>query len=55
MFRLNNNTNFDLDVNAYYSKHDNFIFTQDVVTPNGGEVYPFGNRKLTACRIIRAK
>ncbi len=52
MFRLNNNTNFDLDVNAYYSKHDNFIFTQDVVTPNGGKVYPFGNRKLTADELL---
>ncbi|MEX6626993.1 TonB-dependent receptor [Tenacibaculum salmonis] len=48
MFRLNNNTNFDLDVNAYYSKHKNFVFTQDVVTPNAGIVYPYGNRQLTA-------
>ncbi len=52
MFRVNNNTNFDLDVNAYYSKHDNFIFTQDVVTPNGGKVYPFGNRQLTADELL---
>ena len=55
MFRLNNKTNFDLDVNAYYSKHDNFVFTQDVVVPNGGEVYPYGNRKLTADELLESK
>lgn len=52
MFRLNNKTNFDLDVNVYYSKHDNFVFTQDVITPNAGKVYPFGNRKLTATELL---
>ncbi|MCD8453444.1 TonB-dependent receptor [Tenacibaculum finnmarkense] len=47
MFRLNNNTNFDIDINGYYSKHDNFVFTQDITTPSLGKVYPFGNKKLT--------
>ncbi|MCD8444401.1 TonB-dependent receptor domain-containing protein, partial [Tenacibaculum finnmarkense] len=47
MFRLSNNTNFDIDINGYYSKHDNFVFTQDITTPSLGKVYPFGNKKLT--------
>ncbi|WGH74900.1 TonB-dependent receptor plug domain-containing protein [Tenacibaculum tangerinum] len=48
MFRLNNETNIDIDMNAFYSKHDNFVFYQDVTVPNGGEVYPYGNRQATA-------
>ncbi|MBE7686968.1 TonB-dependent receptor [Tenacibaculum finnmarkense] len=47
MFSLNTTTNFDLDINGYYSKHDNFVFTQDITTPNAGKVYPFGDKKFT--------
>ncbi|CAM1359027.1 conserved exported hypothetical protein [Tenacibaculum sediminilitoris] len=47
MFRLNNETNIDIDVNGFYSIHDNFVFNQDVTVPNGGKVYPYGNRKAT--------
>jgi outer membrane receptor protein involved in Fe transport len=47
MIQLNDNTNLDLDINGFYSKHDDFVFTQDIVTPNGGRVYPLGNRQAT--------
>ncbi|MCD8399319.1 TonB-dependent receptor plug domain-containing protein [Tenacibaculum finnmarkense] len=47
MFLLNKQINIDLDINGYYSKYDHFIFTQDVLVVHAGEVYPYGNRKLT--------
>ncbi|WP_233896786.1 TonB-dependent receptor plug domain-containing protein [Tenacibaculum piscium] len=55
MFRINNSTNFDLDINAYYSQHDDFVFIQDVVVVNAGKVYPYGNRKLTAAELLEPK
>ena len=42
ILRLNNNTNLDLDVNAFYSKHRDFVFFQDVVVPNYGNVIATG-------------
>lgn len=51
MFRLNNETNVDVDINAFYSKHDNFVFTQDIFVPNGGKVYPYGKRKATEAEL----
>ena len=47
ILRLNNTTNLDLDFNTFYSKHNDFIFTQDIVVPNAGKVFPNGNRRLT--------
>lgn len=51
MFRLNNETNVDVDINAFYSTHDNFVFFQDVTVPNAGKVYPYGNRKATEAEL----
>ncbi|WP_440120157.1 TonB-dependent receptor domain-containing protein [Tenacibaculum sp. Ill] len=51
MFRLNNETNVDVDINAFYSTHDNFVFLQDVTVPNAGKVYPYGNRKATEAEL----
>lgn len=48
ILRLNNKNNLDIDFNAFYSQHNDFIFTQDVITPNAGKLFPYGNRKLTA-------
>lgn len=51
ILRLNNKTNLDIDVSAFYSDHDNFVFFQDLVVPNYGLVYPNGTRKLTAAEL----
>ncbi|MDB0614289.1 TonB-dependent receptor plug domain-containing protein [Tenacibaculum dicentrarchi] len=48
MFGITKTNNINIDVNAFYSKHKDFVFRQDIVTPKVGLVYPFGNRKLTA-------
>ncbi|RBW59664.1 hypothetical protein DS884_07985 [Tenacibaculum sp. E3R01] len=42
ILRLNNNTNLDIDVNGFYSQHDDFVFFQDVVVPNYGTVIATG-------------
>jgi len=51
ILRLNNKTNLDIDVNAFYSTHDNFVFFQDLVVPNYGLVYPNGNTVLTDAEV----
>ncbi|MCG8805012.1 TonB-dependent receptor [Tenacibaculum finnmarkense] len=47
MFGITKTNNINLDINAFYSKHKDFVFRQDIITPKVGLVYPFGNRKLT--------
>ncbi|WP_440879760.1 TonB-dependent receptor [Tenacibaculum sp. C7A-26P2] len=38
IIRLNNNKNLDLDINGFYSKHDDFVFYQAVTVPMYGKV-----------------
>ncbi len=47
ILRLNNSTNLYLDFNGFYSRHNDFIFIQDIVIPNAGKVFPNGNTRLT--------
>lgn len=47
LIRLNNNNNLDLDINAFVSRHDDFVFSQDVVVPIFGRIYPNGNQALS--------
>ncbi len=42
ILRLNNQNNLDIDVNAYYSQHRNFVFVQDLVVPNYGTILGTG-------------
>jgi len=45
--------NLDVDFNAYYSFHNNFVFFQDIVVPNAGEVIATGQLDATAAEAIR--
>lgn len=51
MFPITDTNNISIDVNGFYSFHNDFVFFQDVVTPKIGKVYPFGNRQLTAAEL----
>ncbi|MGG8497372.1 TonB-dependent receptor [Tenacibaculum sp. TC6] len=42
IIKLNNNNNLDLDINGFYSQHDDFVFFQDVVVPDYGTVIATG-------------
>ncbi len=53
MVQLNNSTNLDIDINGFYSTHDDFVFSQDIVVPNAGRVYPLGNRVATAAELAQ--
>ncbi|MDC1161938.1 TonB-dependent receptor plug domain-containing protein [Tenacibaculum sp.] len=55
LFRLNNKNNLDIDINAFYSKHRNFVFAQDVVVPTYGKVYPYGKESLPQTEVDRLK
>ncbi len=48
MIGVTESNNLNIDFNAFYSIHNDFVFYQDIVTPMLGKVYPFGNRPLTA-------
>ncbi len=43
--------NINLDINGFFSVHNDFLFFQDVVAPTAGKVYPFGQTPLTAAQL----
>ncbi len=45
--------NIDVDFNAYYSFHENFVFFQDIVVPNLGQVIATGQLDDLAAEAIR--
>ncbi|WP_299675989.1 TonB-dependent receptor domain-containing protein [uncultured Tenacibaculum sp.] len=51
MFGITDTNNINIDVNGFYSFHNDFVFFQDIVTPKLGQVYPFGNRQLTPAEL----
>ena len=48
IIRLNNNKNLDLDINGFYSKHDDFVFYQAVTVPMYGKVLGDGELDFEA-------
>ncbi|WBX73464.1 TonB-dependent receptor plug domain-containing protein [Tenacibaculum pacificus] len=50
-FGVTKTNNINIDINGFYSKHKDFVFIQDIITPKLGLVYPFGNRKLTTAEL----
>lgn len=51
MVGITDTNNINIDINGFYSFHNDFVFFQDIVTPKLGKVYPFGTRKLTATEL----
>ncbi|CAL2087943.1 TonB-dependent receptor plug domain-containing protein [Tenacibaculum sp. 190524A05c] len=51
MFPISDTNNISIDVNGFYSIHNDFVFFQDIVTPKFGQVFPFGNTPLTAAQL----
>lgn len=47
MFGITATNNVNIDVSGFYSKHKDFVFTQNIVTPRYGIVYPNGNVSVT--------
>lgn len=48
-----NDTNLDIDFNAFYSIHNDFVFFQDVVVPNIGNVIATGQLDPLAAEAVR--
>ncbi|WP_299619477.1 TonB-dependent receptor plug domain-containing protein [uncultured Tenacibaculum sp.] len=51
MFGISDSNNLIIDFNTFYSIHNDFVFFQDVITPNAGTVFPLGNTPLTATQL----
>ncbi len=51
MIGVTDRNNINLDINGFYSFHNDFVFFQDVVAPTVGKLYPFGQTKLTAAQL----
>ena len=47
MFSVTGTSNVNIDVNGFYSKHKDFVFRQNIITPRYGLVYPNGNTSVT--------
>ena len=51
MFPITDTNNISIDVNGFYSIHNDFVFFQDILTPTAGQVLPFGNTPVTAAQL----
>jgi outer membrane receptor protein involved in Fe transport len=51
MFPISDTNNISIDVNGFYSIHNDFVFFQDILTPVSGQIYPFGDAQLTAAQL----
>jgi outer membrane receptor protein involved in Fe transport len=51
MFPISDTNNISIDVNGFYSIHNDFVFFQDILTPTAGKVLPFGNTPVTATQL----
>ena len=44
---LSDSNNLSIDINGFYSIHNDFVFYQDIITPRFGTIYPNGNTVIS--------